>query len=174
MVQVTRSFTDCETGSLVVMRLIILARDSLCPAGFRNLLNESGVSVARLPVRSTDPNPSADAERVALSIKPQCIGRLIPLGEPVLRRAVKEQAAHNHLERHHQRNGGRLIEPRPADLDGTDDVRFRERLGGILNFHYREAASGPGESSPLFATPHGRETGGGQGAGAHDLQSGLC
>jgi hypothetical protein len=52
---------------------------------------------------------------------------------------VTEYVAHYHRERHHQGLGNSIITPedRPA-TDGP--IRRRERLGGILNHYYREAA----------------------------------
>ena len=75
-----------------------------------------------------------------LSIKSECLNRIVPLGEGHLRRAVGEFVRHYHGERPHQGLGGRLI---AADdgLRRTDgQVKCRERLGGMLNFYYREAA----------------------------------
>ncbi|MAE68924.1 MAG: hypothetical protein CME06_00485 [Gemmatimonadetes bacterium] len=65
---------------------------------------------------------------------------MIPLGEQRLRRVVRGYADHHHLERHHQGIGGRPISPSPSEVNGTGEIRRRERLGGMLNFYYREAA----------------------------------
>jgi len=46
---------------------------------------------------------------------------------------------HYHRERNHQGLENRLIEP-PASERGIGPVSCRERLGGVLNFYYREAA----------------------------------
>ncbi len=54
----------------------------------------------RLPARS--PNLNAYAERFVLSIKSECLGRIIPMGERQLRRAVDEYVEHDHFERTHQ------------------------------------------------------------------------
>jgi len=51
-----------------------------------------GVEVVRLPARS--PNLNAFAERFVLSIKSECLDRIVPLGERHLRRAVAEFVAH--------------------------------------------------------------------------------
>jgi putative transposase len=83
------------------------------------------------------------AERFVLSIKSECLSKLVPLGERHLRRAVSEYVAHYHRERNHQGVGNRLLTPgepavRPAN--GSAPVERRERLGGLLNFYYRRAA----------------------------------
>jgi len=48
---------------------------------------------------------------------------------------------HYNNERFHQGIGGTLINPiADNDNDANGDVRCRSRLGGLLNFYYREAA----------------------------------
>jgi transposase InsO family protein len=94
--------------------------------------------VVRLPPRSSDLN--AFAERFVLSIKSECLDRIVPMGERHLRRAVAEFVAHYHRERNHQGLKNRLIEtaPEPANTNGR--IVRRERLGGLLNFYSRIAA----------------------------------
>ena len=82
-----------------------------------------------------------------LSIKSECLGKLILLGEGHLRRAVSEFVAHYHLERPHQGLGNELITPTnndagtPAnDNAGTGEIEYRERLGGLLKHYRRKAA----------------------------------
>jgi len=49
--------------------------------------------------------------------------------------------AHYHHERFHQGIGSALINPIAAnDNDANGEIRSRSRLGGLLNFYYREAA----------------------------------
>jgi hypothetical protein len=65
---------------------------------------------------------------------------MIFFGEKSLRQAVREFLAHYHAERNHQGLDNELINP---DLDvGSCEgsVSCRERLGGMLNYYYREAA----------------------------------
>ena len=73
-----------------------------------------------------------------LSIKSECLHRLVILGERHLRRAIAEYVEHYHLQRTHQGSGNRLIEGVPEKASGQ--VARRQRLGGILNHYYREAA----------------------------------
>jgi putative transposase len=139
MLQIGRNLTDCDDGFLRDTRHLILDRDPLYTAAFRQLLKDSGCKIVRLPPRSPDLN--AHAERFVLSIKSECLSRMVPLGEEHLRRAVREYVAHYHSERHHQGLGNRLIAPANTDaVVGTGPVRRRERLGGLLSFYYREAA----------------------------------
>jgi hypothetical protein len=101
-----------------------------------------GVKCLKLPARSPDLN--AYAERFVLSIKSECLGKIIPLGERHLRRAVAEFVAHYHIERNHQGLENRLIVAPGEASNGNGPVVRRERLGGVLNLYYRRAAyTGP-------------------------------
>ena len=86
------------------------------------------------------PNLNALAERFVLSIKSECLDRIVPLGEAHLRRAICEYVAHYHHERNHQGLGNALVDGNLQDATGTGAVVCRERLGGLLNFYHREAA----------------------------------
>ncbi len=138
MKQIARNLTDCDEGFLNKTRYLIHDRDPLFTEAFRELLKASGVKTVKLPARS--PNLNAYAERFVRSIKSECLGQIIPLGERHLRNAVKEYKDHYHFERNHQGLDNELIE-KPRDEPYVDgDVDCRERLGGILNYYHREAA----------------------------------
>ena len=136
--QIVRNLTDCYSGFLLGKRHLILDRDPLYTKAVRGLLEESGVGIVRLPRKS--PNLNAHAERFVLSIKSECLNRMMILGEGHLRRVIAEYMAHYHTERPHQGLGGRLIEPdaRVARADG--EIVCRQRLGGLLRYYYRKAA----------------------------------
>ncbi len=53
---------------------------------------------------ANSPNLNAYAERFVRSIKGECLGKLVLLGENHLRTAVREYVAHYHTERNHQVN----------------------------------------------------------------------
>jgi putative transposase len=107
--QIARNLTDIEDGFLLGVRYLILDRDPLYTAVFREMLKDSGVEPLRLPARS--PNLNAFAERFVLSIKSEALNRIVPLGENHLRRTVSAFMSHYHEERHHQGLGGKLIVP---------------------------------------------------------------
>ena len=93
--------------------------------------------MVRLPPRSPDLN--AYAERFVLSIKSECLDKIVPLGADHLRRAVSEFVAHYHRERNHQGLKNRLIEmAAPANTNGR--VVRRERLGRMLSYYHRMVA----------------------------------
>jgi len=74
------------------------------------------------------------------SIKEECLDRVVPLGERHLRAVVGDFMVHYHEERNHQGLGNELIAPAAESTVTTGPVRRRERVGGILNYYYREAA----------------------------------
>ena len=64
---------------------------------------------------------------------------MIFFGEDSLRKAVREFVEHYHLERNHQGLGNRLI-VQVESVETVGTVERRQRLGGLLNYYYREAA----------------------------------
>jgi hypothetical protein len=83
---------------------------------------------------------NAYAERFVRSIKYECLNMIIPLGETHLRAAIKAYIEHYHRERNHQGLGNLLLEPSRETGSETGEIKRRERLGGLLNYYYREAA----------------------------------
>src|SRR5664280_2857843 len=139
MKQIARNLTDCVDGFLKQTRYLILDRDPLYTRVFRRMLKDAGVKVVRLSARSPDLN--SYAERWVRSVKSECLSRVIPLGERHLRYLLSEYLIHFHQERNHQGLNDRIIEPLAANTNsGKGIVRRRERLGGLLNYYYREAA----------------------------------
>ncbi len=137
MMQVGRNLTDSVDGFLLGKRSLIMDRDKKFTADFRDLIEHAGTRVIRLPYRSPDLN--AHAERFVLSIKSECLDRMIFFSEQSLRRAVAEFIRHYHGERNHQGLDNQLIEPDETVGSRHGDVRCRQRLGGMLNYYYREA-----------------------------------
>ncbi len=107
MKQVARNLTDAVDGFLHGKRYLLHDRDPLFTHDVRELLCSAGVECLRLPAHS--PNLNAFAERFVLSIKSECLNKLVPLGERHLRLAVSEFVEHYHLERNHQGLDNRLI-----------------------------------------------------------------
>jgi transposase InsO family protein len=73
-------------GFLPGKRYLLVDRDPLYTREFREALAREGTEVVRLPARS--PNLNAFAERFVLSIRSECLDRIIPLGERHLRRCL--------------------------------------------------------------------------------------
>ena len=138
MKQMARNLTDPFDGFLRDAGYLIMDRDPLFTACFKQILKNSGTKPVRLPARSPDLN--AFAERFVLSIKSECLNKIIPLGERHLRSTIKEYLAHYHSERNHQGLCSRIIhvDENVGRSDGV--IKTRSRLGGFLNYYYRDAA----------------------------------
>jgi len=83
---------------------------------------------------------NAHAERFVRTIKESCLERIILFGEGSLRKAIREFVEHYHRERHHQGLGNRLIIQEPLVAGNAAAVERHSRLGGMLNYYYRQAA----------------------------------
>ena len=138
MGQMARNLLDAGDGFLLGKRHLIIDRDPLYKSEFRAAMKRGGVEVLRLPPSS--PNLNAFAERFVLSIRSECLDRIVPLGEAHLRRSVSEYMRHYHVERNHQGLGNELIDGAPSPANTNGRLERRERLGGLLNFYYRQAA----------------------------------
>ncbi len=108
MLQVARNLTDAEEGALHGKTHLIIDRDTKYTAQFRRYIAEARTAVIRLPPRS--PNLNAYAERFMRSIKDECLGKMILVGQGSLRRAMDEFMAHYHVERNHQGLANRLVQ----------------------------------------------------------------
>src|SRR6184192_3142873 len=125
-------------GLFVGKRYLIHDRDPLYTTDFLSTLADAGIESVKLPPRS--PNLNAYAERFVRTIKEGCLERMILFGEHSLRNAIREFVAHYHVERNHQGLNNRLIVPTETIGMTNGIVRTRRRLGGMLNYYYRQAA----------------------------------
>lgn len=138
MKQIARNLTDPFDGFLKDKKYVLMDRDSNFSTAFRAVLEEADVQPVRLPPRS--PNLNAHLERFHLSIKSECLGRMIFFGEKSLRRAVTNYLEHYHVERNHQGLINEIIETGNEVGAIAGKIECRERLGGLLNYYYRDAA----------------------------------
>jgi putative transposase len=138
MEQVARNLTDAFDGFLLGKTHLIHDRDPLFTAAFVDILASAGVEAVRLPPSSPDLNPHA--ERFVLSVKRECLSRLILLSEGQLRRACTAFLVHYHSERNHQGLGNALIDEGGLAANTDGQIQCRERLGGLLRYYHREAA----------------------------------
>jgi len=136
MAQVARNLTMLDDGFLRDMRYLILDRDSKFTAQFKSILEEAGVNTVLICYQA--PNMNAIAERWVLSVKSECLNRMILFGERSLRRALHEFCNHYQAERPHQGIGNQLINAEPTAATG-DRVIEHERLGGLLRSYERAA-----------------------------------
>jgi transposase InsO family protein len=133
-----RNLTDVIDGFFAGKRYLIHDRDPLYTKEFLAIIAEYGIKSVKLPPRS--PNLNAHAERFVRTIKESCLERMILFGEDSLRNAIREFVAHYHLERNHQGLCNRPVIPAKIDSISHGTVRTRRRLGGLLNYYYRDAA----------------------------------
>jgi transposase InsO family protein len=138
MKQVARNLTDAEDGFLHGKRYVIMDRDGkFCPA-FQEILKNEGSEPVLLPPKS--PNLNAHLERFMRSIKDEALSRIIFFGERSLRNAIRSFLAHYHAERNHQGLGNKIIDVGDEAGNATGKIQYRERLGGMLRYYYRDAA----------------------------------
>ncbi len=117
---------------------MLIDRDTNFSSALRAVPEVADVCPVRLPRRS--PNLNAHLERFHLSIKSECLGRIIFFGEKSLRRAVTNHLEHYHVERNHQGLAYKIIEPGNEVGAVAGKIECRERLGGLLNYYYRDSA----------------------------------
>ena len=98
-------------------------------------MNRTGVAVVLTPNRA--PNCNAYAERFVLSIKSECLSKMVFFGVRSLERAIRSYVEHYHVERAHQGIGNERIERVGAVRSG--EVVCEERLGGLLKCYCRAA-----------------------------------
>ena len=137
ILQIARNLVDPWTGFLTSSRLLIHDRATVFSEHFRQLLRSGRVESLRLPARS--PNLNAYAERFVRTIRQECLGRMVFFGASSLRHAVNEFAAHYNQERNRQGLANQLIRPKATLFPSEGKLCRRKRLGGLLNYYYREA-----------------------------------
>ena len=120
-------------------KYLIHDRDSKFCEHFDGLLRSVNIEPVKLPPRS--PNLNAYAERFILSVKSECLDRMVLFGERSIHYVLKEYAAHYHLERNHQGVGNKLVFPQPTPVKCNEGkVECRKRLGRLLKFYHQRAA----------------------------------
>ena len=140
MKQIARNVTMEAWGFLKSCRYLIHDRDCKFTRSFCDIIESGHVTTLPLPARS--PSLNAFAERWVISVKDECLSKLILFGETSLRRALREYIVHYHGERNHQGKDNLLLFPTAMKgmnrVDGS--VGCKERLGGLLKYYHWEAA----------------------------------
>ena len=116
MKQQARNLTDVFDGFLRGKWKLIHDRDPPFSAGFRATLG-TDVTTIKMPPKS--PNLNSYAKRFVLSIKSECLDRIVPLGEKHLRATVR--AFIGSLSR------GTTAPGFGERADRADDVRYSDR-----------------------------------------------
>ena len=120
------------------MRFLIHDRDSKFTAAFNEVFRSEGFTVIHTPQRA--PQANAYAERFVRTVRTECLDWLLIVGRRHLEHVLRIYIQHYNRERPHR--GLALKTPAPLQLDSaaSDDVRRRDRLGGLLHEYYRAAA----------------------------------
>jgi hypothetical protein len=100
MKQIARNITMADIGFLSGCRYLIHDRDKKFCKSFDEILKSANTKPIKLPARS--PNLNAYAERWVLSVKKECLSKLVFFGEQSLWNALDEYLIHYHEERNHQ------------------------------------------------------------------------
>ena len=138
MAQIARNLIDAVDGFFTGKRYLIHDRDPLYTNEFIDIIAGCGVDGVKLPAKS--PNLNAYAERFVRTIKEDCLNRMLFFGEDMLRSAIRECVIHYHEERNHQALDNQLLTKPVRNGDQRGRLRRRERIGGMLNYYFREAA----------------------------------
>jgi putative transposase len=145
-------------------RMLIIDHDTKFTRSFDAVFEVNDTEMKRVGPRS--PNMNAYAERFVQTVKTKCLNLFVVCGEKHLNHLVREFVTHYHEERPHQSRGNvplsvalakecksAAVVPKPAKAKPTrepdeprilkfpsNEVKCRERLGGVLKHYYREAA----------------------------------
>jgi transposase InsO family protein len=136
MAQIARNLTSHDDGFLRGMRFLVIDRDTKFSIQFCQIVEAAGTTIVRTAFQA--PNMNAIAERWVLSVKAECLDRIIRFGQGHLERVLSSYVDHYHAERPHQGLGNELIAGEPSS--GNGDVVSTERLGGLLRHYHRSAA----------------------------------
>ncbi|MEZ6049308.1 MAG: integrase core domain-containing protein [Planctomycetaceae bacterium] len=137
VMQIAHNLTG-DDGFLENASLLILDRDTYFQPLKSFLMELTDIEPVLLPPKSPDMNTYV--KQFMRSLKSECLNRLIFLGQYSLERALKEYVSHYHHERNHQGLDNQLVEPDDEVGDIAGKIECRERLGGELNYYYRDAA----------------------------------
>ena len=122
---------------------LIINHDTKYARSFDAVFAAEGCAVMRVGPQA--PNLNTFAERWVQTLRRECLDHFVVVGERHLRHLVTEFVAHYNLDRPHQGRGNvplpdaALDEPQ-AILFPSDEVKCRQRLGGLLRHYYRAAA----------------------------------
>ena len=135
--QIARNVTGVSS-ELTNVRYLIHDRDAQFTEGFDHILQGAGIEAIKLPPHS--PNLNAYAERWIRSLRNECLDQLILFGQRSLAYVLQEYVAHFQQERNHQGLENLIPFPNEQLRNNTGPITKSERLGGLLQYYYRQAA----------------------------------
>jgi putative transposase len=117
------------------LRFLIRDRDSKFTTAFDTVFASEGIRVIQTPIRT--PAANAYAERFVRTVHAECLDWYFVRSERHLHRVLREYLEHYNHERPHRGRGLRAPDPpRP----GTEPIKRRDRLGGLIHEYQRAAA----------------------------------
>ncbi|GAA0985612.1 integrase core domain-containing protein [Acrocarpospora macrocephala] len=124
-----------EQPGAVAWKFLIRDRDAKYTAAFDTVFTAIGMRTIRTPVRA--PRANAIAERWILSVRHECLDRILITGPRHLHAVLTEYIDHHNGHRPHRSlnqtpPNGRVSCPPVTDLD-TAGVLRRDRLGGLIH-----------------------------------------
>jgi transposase InsO family protein len=121
------------------VRFLIRDRDSKYSSAFDDVFRSEAIRIVKTPVRA--PQANALAERFVRTVRTECLDWLLILNRRHLEHVLRVYLDHYNRERPH-----RALELRPPERNEqrerapTDDIRRRDRLGGLIHEYYQAAA----------------------------------
>jgi transposase InsO family protein len=121
------------------VRFLIRHRDSKYSSAFDDVFRSEAIRIVKTPVRA--PQANALAERFVRTVRTECLDWLLILNRRHLEHVLRVYLDHYNRERPH-----RALELRPPERNEqrerapTDDIRRRDRLGGLIHEYYQAAA----------------------------------
>ena len=137
-IRIRRAISHLKLILLNAGLLLALALPATAQTNEETATEQTETEIILLPLKS--PNLNAYLERYMRSLKSECLGCLILFGHKSLELALKEYVAHYHSERNHQGLNNELIAPDEVVGTVAGEIKNRERLGGLFNYYYRDAA----------------------------------
>jgi putative transposase len=139
VVQQARQLAWLLHDGKIQARFLLHDRDSKFTAGFDEVFQSEGVEVIRLPYRS--PRANSFAERWVGTARREVLDHLLIFGRRHLEYVLREFVEHYEEARPHQSLGQRTPRQRaPIQASETGPVLRRDRLGGVLDEYFRQAA----------------------------------
>ena len=127
------------TGLFERMRFLIHDRDSKFAGAFDDVFRSEGIKVIHAPIRA--PQANAYAKRFVRTVHTECLDWLLIIGRRHLETVLRTYTAHYNRERPHR--GLALLTPdrpnaRPSPTG--EEIKRRDRLGGLIHEYHRPAA----------------------------------
>ncbi len=118
------------------LRFLIQGNDIKFTDAFDTIFRSEGIDVIRTLYRAS--NTNADAERIHLSAREECLEKLLITNQAHLRRVMREYITFFNTARLHQGLARRISVPKIGH-ENAGSVRSRAVLGGIIHDCYRDA-----------------------------------